>query len=212
MYILALGLNGVSEAFVYATAPSGVLGVINSSLLVSSAVFCASAVLLIDKMGTSGILVANILAMGVRTGFNLMFTHAYFKHPERYFRSCRVATGSGGGGCTDEMAKSRGEMDGHGHVSTVHSPVSLVVTSKSPLRDCVLRLADVIALSAVCVLLNISSSHYTATDMTVKDAAAHVSVGAVCFASVLAVFYQSHGRDCSEMVAIVRNRKKRKVD
>ena len=84
-YIFVLGLNGVSEAFVYATAESGILNTVNASLLTSSLMFCVTAPYLLARMGTSGILIANILSMTIRIGFNIAYTSRYFSNPERAF-------------------------------------------------------------------------------------------------------------------------------
>jgi oligosaccharide translocation protein RFT1 len=87
LYILVLGMNGVSEAFVYATSSAGVVSTVNISLVTSSAVFCLSSVALIARIGTSGILVANILSMSVRIVFNLFYIQQYFNSIPELFPS-----------------------------------------------------------------------------------------------------------------------------
>lgn len=183
VYVLTLGLNGVSEAFVYATAPSGVLGTVNVSLVVSSVVFCSSAVLLIERMGTSGILVANILSMAIRIVFNLVYTHRYFASPERYFPlSFSTITTE----AEDEPFNAK----------------------LSPLQDACIRPLDLAGMVIVAAVMRLSGARYETSAMTLSDAAQHISVGIACFVVIVMLLYTSHGHAFVKLLNTVRDSKK----
>jgi len=180
VYILALGLNGVSEAFVYATAPPDLLGTVNVSLVVSSLAFCVSAVHLIQSMGTSGILVANIISMSIRIAFNLVYTHGYFASPQQYF-PISFSKEEGGKGLQLKLA---------------------------PLSDACVHLHDVAGMAVVSAVLYMSSSRYETSLMTLRSAGEHVLVGAACFLLVLALLYKSHRMEFKQLLGAVRSRQK----
>lgn len=74
-YIFVLGLNGISEAYYYviaASATSG-FGTLNAGLIASSIVYAIVALLLINNIGTSGIVWAGTAAMIVRIISSLVF-------------------------------------------------------------------------------------------------------------------------------------------
>ena len=182
VYIFTLGLNGVSEAFVYATARPGVLSTVNTSLVVSTVAFCVSAVVLIEKMGTSGILVANIVSMSIRIVFNLVYTHRYFAYPEVYYPSLTKDASE----CTSEQ--------------TTMGPLN-------PLRDACVHVVDLATMAVVSVVLYCSSSRYAESPMSIRNAGEHVAVGAVCFLLLLGLLYKSHRAEFIKLVAAVRERK-----
>lgn len=181
VYILVLGLNGVSEAFVYATAPPGLLGTVNLSLVVSSLAFCLSSVLLIQRMGTSGILVANIFAMSIRIVFNLVYTHKYFATPHKLFPSSFSEKGSRNG---------------------LNQPLT-------PLSDACVHVQDVAGLAVASGVLYLSCARYAASLMTLRSAGEHVLVGTACFLVVLALLYQSHRAEFVQLLGAVRSRRTR---
>lgn len=81
VYVLTMGLNGITEAFVNATAPAGVFSTVNSSMVCSSALYCLLSTIPFRGCGACGILVANIGSMCVRIVFNVVYIQRYFSHP-----------------------------------------------------------------------------------------------------------------------------------
>jgi len=74
-YIFVLGLNGISEAYYYVIAASSTsgFGSLNLGLIASSIVYAAVALLLINNVGTSGVVWAGTAAMIVRIISSLVF-------------------------------------------------------------------------------------------------------------------------------------------
>ena len=77
-YLYSLGLNGISESFVHATAPAKKFFRINFGLLISTIVYIAIAIPLIKRMGTSGIIIAGSASMIVRTSSSLLYVKSCF--------------------------------------------------------------------------------------------------------------------------------------
>lgn len=77
-YLYCLGLNGISESFVHATAPAKKFFRINFGLLISTIVYIVIAIPLIKRMGTCGIIVAGSASMLVRTISSLLYIKSCF--------------------------------------------------------------------------------------------------------------------------------------
>lgn len=72
-YLLVLGVNGVSEAFVQSiTSPSDFWRV-NVGLILSSGVFVMVAVYSVHGYGAGGVILANIVSMVLRIAWNLLY-------------------------------------------------------------------------------------------------------------------------------------------
>lgn len=227
LYILAMALNGVTEAFVYATASPGLLGTVNVSLIISSLAFCLSCAVLIEKMGTSGILVANIIGMSIRIGFNLRYTERYFANPDKYFlclgekrasvASAVVVVGvaqeeveeevegarsrSGGAGGDSDAAESRRMT---GSPPPPPRPPPRPQRLLTPLKDACVYPLDLVGLGAVSAVLYHSCARFALSGRAMRDVLQHVAVGATGFAMVLGGLYWSHGEDFRRLVGTMR--------
>ena len=83
VYILCMAVNGVSEAFVHATAPVAALPAINAAMIAISATYIVAAGSLLYALGTVGLVLANCLNMLLRVTFSAVYA-------ERHFRGHRV--------------------------------------------------------------------------------------------------------------------------
>jgi oligosaccharide translocation protein RFT1 len=79
-YIPLLALNGVSEAFVAATASTSTLNLQSALMGVWFVAFAASTYLFMEvmRLGASGLVFANCINMGSRIAFNTYFIRSYF--------------------------------------------------------------------------------------------------------------------------------------
>ena len=77
-YVVTLALNGLSEAFVHATASKTQLGFINRMLVVFSAVFVAASILCVRLWGTAGVVLAGCLNMSLRIAFSCKLIGEHF--------------------------------------------------------------------------------------------------------------------------------------
>ena len=73
MHVCAMALNGLSEAFVHATATRPQLGALNRVMVVFSAVYVALALGGMLYGGSRGLIVANTTNMAMRTAYSLRF-------------------------------------------------------------------------------------------------------------------------------------------
>lgn len=80
VYVFALSVNGVSEAFVHSCAPAQAQVVISIGLTLSSSIFALSSLLLSDA-GAVGIVVSNLIAMVVRIAFNWTIIEFWYRYP-----------------------------------------------------------------------------------------------------------------------------------
>jgi len=80
IYILALALNGVSEAFLHAVVTKGELMQSNVWLFVFSVVYMCLTVVLIRAAPSTGLILANSINMGMRIIYSLTFIRRYFRH------------------------------------------------------------------------------------------------------------------------------------
>jgi oligosaccharide translocation protein RFT1 len=105
LYILVLGLNGVSESFVQSCAPSSAFKVLNFGLLLSSAGFVLTAIFSVRRIGTSGIVLANTVGMLLRVVNNCWHISNMLVDTQGFFNVTH-ASGSIGTGASDIPAKS----------------------------------------------------------------------------------------------------------
>jgi oligosaccharide translocation protein RFT1 len=73
VYILFMAVNGVSEAFVHATADQTQLRVVSATMLAISAVYIVLASALLHTLGTVGLVVANCVNMAMRITFSTVY-------------------------------------------------------------------------------------------------------------------------------------------
>ncbi|PSR93324.1 hypothetical protein CEY00_Acc27936 [Actinidia chinensis var. chinensis] len=89
LYVVALAMNGTSEAFLHAVATENQLKRSNDSLLVFSLIYLVLNVLLIRSAGAVGLILANSLNMILRIIYSAVFIKHYFKDTASFsFRSC----------------------------------------------------------------------------------------------------------------------------
>lgn len=110
-YIPFLAINGVSEAFVAATASTKDLREQGIWMIGFSGLFAGSAWWFVKglEMGAKGLVLANCVNMGLRVGFNLWFVGGYFRGRgvvSRYFSNslvCKVPFADTSGGRTSML-------------------------------------------------------------------------------------------------------------
>ncbi|WCJ36457.1 lipid transporters [Euphorbia peplus] len=89
LYIIALAMNGTSEAFLHAVATENQLKRSNDSLLVFSLIYLVLNVLLIRSAGAIGLIIANSLNMILRILYSSLFIKHYFQDSSAFsFCSC----------------------------------------------------------------------------------------------------------------------------
>ncbi|XP_059634206.1 uncharacterized protein LOC132276673 isoform X2 [Cornus florida] len=89
VYVIALAMNGTSEAFLHAVATENQLKRSNDSLLVFSLIYIVLNVLLIRSAGAVGLIVANSLNMTSRIIYSAVFIKNYFQDSSSFsFRNC----------------------------------------------------------------------------------------------------------------------------
>lgn len=85
LYLLVMGINGITESFVQSAAPASAFRVLNLGLILSSVGFVAAAVPAVSHLGTSGIILANAISMVVRIGNNSLHIVRMFANPCLFF-------------------------------------------------------------------------------------------------------------------------------
>ena len=79
VYVVALAMNGLTEAFVHASASPAQLRRINYWLVAFSVVFVAANVICVRAFGTLGLVLAGCVSMAARTVYSLAFIRAHFR-------------------------------------------------------------------------------------------------------------------------------------
>ncbi|CAG9462601.1 unnamed protein product [Pedinophyceae sp. YPF-701] len=79
LYVLALALNGTTEAFLHARAPVDILRHSNKFLLAVSVCHLGAAAALAWTQGPVGVVVAGALSMAVRTTYSCAFIRSHFR-------------------------------------------------------------------------------------------------------------------------------------
>eukprot|EP00899_Mesostigma_viride_P021462 jgi/Mesvir1/29317/Mv01574-RA.1 len=77
LYVLALALNGITEAFVHAVLSARQLRLNNFAMMALSVVHLAACALLIGRMGATGLVLANCINMAVRVVGSSLYIHYY---------------------------------------------------------------------------------------------------------------------------------------
>ncbi|XP_057549794.1 uncharacterized protein LOC130827912 isoform X1 [Amaranthus tricolor] len=89
LYVLALAMNGTSEAFLHAVADETQLKRSNDSLLVFSLIYILLNVMLVRSAGAIGLIIANFTNMALRIVYSAIFIKRYFQGSSSFsFRSC----------------------------------------------------------------------------------------------------------------------------
>lgn len=81
-YVLMLALNGVTEAFVFASMSKQAVDIYNRKMLVFSFIFLSSSWLLTHLLGSVGFIIANCLNMGARIIHSVYYIHLYYEETE----------------------------------------------------------------------------------------------------------------------------------
>lgn len=79
LYVVALAMNGTSEAFLRSVATKEQLEQSNKSLVVFSCIHLVLNVFLVQSAGAVGLIVANSLNMILRIGYSVIFIKNYFR-------------------------------------------------------------------------------------------------------------------------------------
>ena len=87
IYLFVMGINGISESFVQSTAPPAAFMSLNIGLLLSSLGFIIIAMLSVPSLGTSGIILANIISMMIRIFNNGLYIIKMFTNPEIFLHT-----------------------------------------------------------------------------------------------------------------------------
>uniref|UniRef100_A0A1J3D0X8 Protein RFT1 homolog n=1 Tax=Noccaea caerulescens TaxID=107243 RepID=A0A1J3D0X8_NOCCA len=85
IYIIALAMNGTSEAFLHAVGTENQLKRSNDMLLVFSSIYITLNILLIRSAGAIGLILANSLNMIFRIIYSGIFIQSYFQGPSSSF-------------------------------------------------------------------------------------------------------------------------------
>jgi hypothetical protein len=100
IYLLALGINGITEAFVESCSSSSASYHVNRGLILSSGSFIIAVVPGVSFFGTKGIILANIVGMVVRIASNVYYIIMMFANTRLFFSS-------------DELSKISSNAKGH---------------------------------------------------------------------------------------------------
>ncbi|KAF8057727.1 r [Scenedesmus sp. PABB004] len=77
-YLLALAVNGITEAFVHGVLDPAALAAANAALVGFSAAHVAASLALVRAGGAAGLVAADTLNMALRIAYSLWFTRRYF--------------------------------------------------------------------------------------------------------------------------------------
>lgn len=166
-YIFFMAINGISEAFVQSTFPASAYRLLSLGLLISTAVFVATAVPGIQYLGTSGIVIANCASYAARIIFNLTIVHQAFVNVRRFF--------------LDGSGSSSSSVSGEDKIVVILNEV------QSPLIQLVPTVSSVMCMLFFFILANLSAYRYAHSGMALKDTLIHVAVGGAAAVSMLAV-------------------------
>lgn len=173
-YIFVMGINGVSESFVYAVATERDYRMVNASMVCSTAAYVAFSVPLVTRLGTCGVVIGGALSMVVRISFNFYFIQSYF------VRAVIVDFGSTSNA---EAKKEAKEKDGVSVVggSSFAGAGPGAGAAKKPITALVPppALAVVLALCAAAAVL--SAQRYRESDQGLRAALLHLAVGIAAF-------------------------------
>ena len=169
-YLYVLGINGISESFVHVVmSPSSIFS-FNIALIVSWIVFVSAAIPLMNKYGTSGIVIANAIGMMVRASFNLYFIQSFISFAGN---QCTISA-------FPETHPTVNKTKNKKVKCPVASETEIGISYCSfahifpPIR--ILILSGVI--STICFF---SSTKFKQSSMKVSDFVIHIAVGSGCF-------------------------------
>jgi oligosaccharide translocation protein RFT1 len=77
LYILLMGINGITEAFAHASADSKQLKRLNYIMIAQSAVFIGAAIVLISALETVGMIFASCISMTIRIATSVWWINTY---------------------------------------------------------------------------------------------------------------------------------------
>jgi oligosaccharide translocation protein RFT1 len=173
LYLLVMGVNGISESFVQSAAPSSAFTALNLGLLMSSVGFVATAVPAVGRLGTSGIILANVISMAIRIGNNTHYTMRMFANPRMFLGSVPLSSGK------------EGDVGGDGV-----SAVQLTSISRTQMLGEFSPPAPWLVTAVSCIVVTQgSASWYTGTSRGVAVTLVHVAVGGVMALLFLGVSY-----------------------
>jgi hypothetical protein len=174
-YVLVLGVNGITEAYVHTVVPAAYFRNVNLNLFKSSVVFSLIALPLISALGTSGVVVANTLSMTARILLNYQLIVESFGNPSNIF------------------GKSIDPLEGI-HVIRIQNVYYL-----PRLDEFVPSSLSIVAIASYLITLA-SSLKYARSDMTLRDGAEHVSIGICCVAYFLFNIWRSYEHELDVIV------------
>lgn len=169
-YVLILGLNGITEAYVHTVIPSFYFGDVNLNLFNSSIVFSIVAFPLVASFGTAGVVMANTISMAVRILLNFQLI----------LKSLTSAA--------TLYSKSIDPVDGI-HVTKVYQGFFL------PRIDEYVPMNLHLVLIACFCFTFASSMKYSRSAMTMVDGAEHITIGVLCLAYYTYSIWQSYESD-----------------
>ena len=186
-YILVLGLNGITEAYLHSIMPSSQFTAVNMNLVYSSILFLTVVAPLNALLGTAGVVYANSLSMLLRLMLNYQLIHRSFSQPNLIFQR---------------------PMEGL---------PNLAVTSIFKNGDVFLpKIIDFISPATICtlvvtqLLVFASATRYSRSGMKGVDALQHVSIGLLCLASFAYSVWQHHALELRAIVTSISTDVKQK--
>ena len=169
-YVLILGLNGITEAYVHTVIPSFYFGDVNLNLFNSSIVFSIVAFPLVASFGTAGVVMANSISMAVRILLNFQLI----------LKSLTSAA--------TLYSKDIDPVEGI-HVSKVYQGFFF------PRIDEYVPMNLHLVLAACFCFTFASSLKYSRSAMTMVDGAEHITIGVLCLAYYIYSVWQSYESD-----------------
>jgi len=176
MYLLALSINGITEAFVESCSSSSASYHVNRGLLLSSGSFIISVVPGISYFGTKGIILANIVGMAVRIASNLYYIIMMFGNTKLFF-SC------------DELSKINSNVKNHYKSNHTLFPS---IHGQSLLSECKPSIIWISSAGLSTLVAHASRYYYNhATDRSMVDTLLHLLIGGITGALFLGVSLHS---------------------
>ena len=175
-YVLILGLNGITEAYVHSVIPSFYFGDVNLNLFNSSIVFSIVAFPLVASFGTAGVVIANTISMAVRILLNFQLI----------LKSLTSAA--------TLYSKAIDPVEGI-HVVKVYQGFFF------PRIDEYVPMNLHLMLCACFSFTFASSVKYWRSAMTMMDGAEHISIGVLCLAYYSYSIWQSYESDLGAIYA-----------
>jgi oligosaccharide translocation protein RFT1 len=165
-YLYALGINGVSEAFVHSVAPTAAFRRVNIGLGVSSFMYVICVIPLLVYVGTSGIVIAGTVSMITRIISSFIFIQGCFNP----IKACSY------------LELPEGIID--------HN----IFNSKSSfLYECYPPLYFLILTIILSTITLISATRFASSNMNKRDMIEHLSVGVITgLIFIFTLYYRFH--------------------